>query len=65
MHKNRFPCTDCGALSPETATPYTLISQQHGWRVVLEQSAGERIPVWRCPECWAAYKTRRDRDAEG
>lgn len=51
-------CVDCTKIPPATETPYTLISSQHGWRLVFENIDGKRMPVWRCPSCWARYKTR-------
>lgn len=57
MHNNRWNCTDCGDLSPETQTPYTLISSRYGWRVIFDvDDEGQRIPKWRCPQCWDSYK---------
>jgi hypothetical protein len=52
-------CVDCRALAPETETAYTLIGQAHGWRLTFRQNAqGERIPEWRCPECFKRVKER-------
>jgi len=65
MHKNRWHCTDCGGVSPETETPYTLISSRYGWRVLFITQDGQRIPQWRCPDCWQLYKKRRDTPAAG
>lgn len=49
-------CIDCGKVSPPTETPFTLIGQQHGWRVVIEKIGNRREPVWRCPTCWDQRK---------
>ena len=57
MENDRPRCTDCGETSPETNTNYTLISRQHGWRLVLQTDAtGRRLAQWRCPKCWAAHR---------
>jgi hypothetical protein len=64
MDADKPRCTDCGAQSPQTNTNYTLISQQHGWRMVFQSDAsGRRLAEWRCPRCWAQYrdKTRASR----
>lgn len=53
-------CADCGAAAPATETNYTLISAQHGWRLSIDKLPdGRREPVWRCPDCWAAFRGRR------
>jgi len=51
-------CVDCSKIPPPTDTPYTLISSQHGWRLVFESINGRRVPVWRCPACWQRYKNK-------
>lgn len=51
-------CVDCSKIPPETETPYTLISSQHGWRLVFENLNGKRTPVWRCPSCWQRYRNK-------
>jgi hypothetical protein len=57
MQTDRPTCKDCGTQSPETNTNYTLISQQHGWRLVLHYDAdGRRIAEWRCPKCWSRHR---------
>lgn len=54
-------CVDCGWVAPETETAYTLIGQAHGWRLTFTLNAqGERIPEWRCPDC---FKRAKDRSA--
>jgi hypothetical protein len=51
-------CVDCKAPSPDTQTQYTLISK-HGWRVVRGTGPDGRTTLdWRCPKCWAVYKSR-------
>lgn len=53
-------CIQCGALPPPTFTNYTLISQKHGWRLILDEiEPGKRIPKWWCPACWARHKENR------
>jgi hypothetical protein len=54
----RRTCTDCAATSPETQTQYTLIAR-HGWRVIRARGVGQEGIEWRCPTCWAAYKSRQ------
>ncbi len=51
-------CKDCGKVSPRTDTSYTLISSRHGWRLSFDNVNGYRTSVWRCPECWKAFKGR-------
>jgi hypothetical protein len=51
-------CAGCGAPAPHTSTPYTLISAER-WRLVFEQDAGKRVPVWRCPGCWQRFKAAK------
>ena len=55
---NRQMCVDCKAPSPETQTHYTLIAK-HGWRVVRTQGQGHAGVEWRCPSCWAIFKSRQ------
>jgi hypothetical protein len=41
-------------------TNYTLISQKHGWRLILEEAEpGQRISKWWCPSCWAEQRAAR------
>jgi hypothetical protein len=55
--EHRPTCKDCGAISPHTETNYTLISQQHRWRLVLYSDAsGRRVAEWRCPTCWSRHR---------
>lgn len=57
--KERAPCCEsCKALAPRTNTNFTLISSQHGWRLTFEHENGRRVPIWRCPKCWQAYKAK-------
>ena len=52
-------CHDCGQLSPETRTSYTLIGAAHGWRLVRRvDKFGEIVLEWRCPACWELHKQR-------
>jgi hypothetical protein len=56
---SRRTCADCGKISPETETQYTLIAK-FGWRVVRTNDAtGQAGIEWRCPTCWAAFKSRQ------
>ena len=58
----RMPrCIDCSAPAPETAqSDSTLISTRYGWRLSLNKSLdGTRVPIWRCPACWAAFRGRQ------
>jgi uncharacterized paraquat-inducible protein A len=55
----RQQCVDCRQLAPQTETNYTLISQQHGWRVSRTVDAsGRRAMEWRCPRCFAKHRER-------
>lgn len=57
----RQVCVDCGLLSPETETNYTLIGAQHGWRLTRRyEPDGTAVAEWRCPSCWRAYKGAAD-----
>jgi hypothetical protein len=50
-------CVSCGATAPETKTSYTLISQQHGWRLTNRgRSDTDLCFEWRCPTCWRRHK---------
>jgi len=50
-------CVHCGKRAPPTDTNYTLISQRHGWRLVIEKLPdGRRDSVWHCAECWSLRK---------
>jgi hypothetical protein len=58
--KNVRQCVDCGALSPETETNYTLISSRHGWRLTRSFDAeGRKIMEWRCPPCWNRFRENK------
>jgi hypothetical protein len=53
-------CVGCGSVAPLTITNYTLISQKHGWRLILEEEEpGRRISKWWCPSCWAEQRKAR------
>jgi len=57
---DRQTCIDCGGLSPETETNYTLISSQFGWRLTRTRLPnGTFVVEWRCPVCWKGYKQRK------
>ena len=57
---DRQTCIDCGGLSPETETNYTLISSQFGWRLTRTRLPnGSFVVEWRCPVCWKSYKQRK------
>jgi len=52
-------CVDCSKLSPKTQTAHTLISAQHGWRLLRASDATGGVGYeWRCPQCWATRKAR-------
>ena len=54
-------CAGCGTTSPETETPYTLISSKFGWRLTWTYDAkGQRVSSWRCPACWKKAKEKTD-----
>jgi hypothetical protein len=56
----RERCMDCKKDAPETESNFTLISQQHGWRLSRSKSStGRNIHAWRCPECYGKFKARR------
>jgi hypothetical protein len=53
--RERRTCNDCGELSAEVDTAYSLIGK--GWRVTRVRMPDGRIAVsWRCPECWRIQK---------
>jgi hypothetical protein len=55
--EHRPTCKDCGAVSPQTETNYSLISQRHRWRLVLfSDESGRRVAEWRCPSCWSLHR---------
>jgi hypothetical protein len=57
--RDRQTCIDCGKLSPETETNYTLISAQFGWRLARRRTeTGEFVAEWRCAECWREHKKK-------
>lgn len=51
-------CVDCAKLSPKTQTAHTLISAQHGWRLLRAPGPVGVVYEWRCPQCWATRKAR-------
>jgi hypothetical protein len=54
----RRTCADCGASAPATESAYTLISSRFGWRLTYETDAsGQKVPKWRCGDCWKRHKT--------
>jgi hypothetical protein len=53
----RHHCVDCGVVSPETETNYTLISARYGWRLTRQVDvAGRSQMEWRCPRCWEVFR---------
>ena len=51
-------CMGCRRRAPANASPFTLISSKHGWRVRRTPEVSGRAGLeWRCPKCWAAYKS--------
>lgn len=56
-------CVGCGEEPPRTETPYTLISSTYGWRLTFVTTGNQRIPAWRCPSCWNAFKNHRHQGA--
>jgi hypothetical protein len=62
METEKPRCIDCGDQSPQTSSVYTLISQEHGWRLIFKlDAAGRRVPAWRCPKCWARHRDNAKR----
>ena len=58
-------CHGCGIVSPETETSYTLISSRYGWRLELVPDlSGQKISIWRCPDCWRNRRAKRDADTK-
>jgi hypothetical protein len=50
-------CVNCMKRSPETDSDYTLLSSQHGWRLMRTKAAsGVVLREWRCPSCWGDFK---------
>jgi hypothetical protein len=50
-------CVDCGATAPVTNTAHTLISREHGWRLLRKQAPdGRWVLQWRCASCWQRFK---------
>jgi hypothetical protein len=49
-------CSACGTATPSTQTAHTLISAQHGWRLVRERTAEGELLAWYCPRCWSKRK---------
>ena len=54
----RHRCADCGTLSPQTETNFTLISARYGWRLIrsVDGASGRSRMEWRCPRCWETYR---------
>ncbi|HEY2514764.1 MAG TPA: hypothetical protein VGI39_28055 [Polyangiaceae bacterium] len=64
--RDRQTCIDCGKVSPETETNYTLISAQFGWRLSRRRMAnGDFVVEWRCPDCWRKRKALADEPGSG
>jgi hypothetical protein len=50
-------CAACGALPPQTNSPYTLISATHGWRLTREETPdGRMVGRFYCAACWNQRK---------
>ncbi len=50
-------CNDCHTVAPRTRTSYSLIGEQHGWRLSRGRAAdGTYTLTWRCPSCWEKHK---------
>ena len=61
--RDRQTCIDCGKMSPETETNYTLISAQFGWRLSRRKTEdGSFVVEWRCAECWRDHKKKTQPD---
>jgi uncharacterized C2H2 Zn-finger protein len=56
MQKGDKRCVDCGLEPPKTETNYTLVSQQHGWRLTRTKTDEGFVTTLRCPACWAKFK---------
>lgn len=56
---SQFYCADCKIASPPTRTGTTLVTSKYGWRAVRIPTAEGSAAEWRCPDCWAAYRTRK------
>jgi hypothetical protein len=66
MDEKRIHCLGCGAKSPEVETEYTLISGRFGWRLSRRLARdGSFILEWRCPNCWAKFKSERAASGDG
>ncbi len=58
-------CVDCRIPTPETATAYTLMSVECGWRLSRRQlKDGASVLEWRCPSCWRAFKASPETKAQ-
>jgi len=47
-------CIGCDESAPTFAS---VTLNAIGWRVIVEPSASGSLSRWRCPTCWAAFKT--------
>jgi hypothetical protein len=54
---SQFFCADCKVQSPPTRTGTTLITSKYGWRAVRVATPDGPAAEWRCPPCWATYRT--------
>jgi hypothetical protein len=53
----RRACVGCGSSVPDVGGETTLISTL-GWRIHRHVGAGGELAIeWRCPACWAAFKS--------
>jgi hypothetical protein len=56
---NGVTCVDCKREAPPTNTENTLISAQHGWRLLRKRlDNGGVLLEWRCGLCWSEHKAR-------
>ncbi len=61
MTKEPHRCVDCNTPVPDSHSAETsTFTSSIGWRLkVRVDEKGERQPEWRCPRCWAMFKTAR------
>lgn len=57
---SQHQCVACKTMSPATKSAHTLISAQHGWRVVRTKLAeGGFLYEWHCPGCWVRLRQQK------
>lgn len=60
MTSHTHSCVDCGIRVPPQDDESALISMKYGWRLTRNVAeSGETTMEWRCPKCWAQYRTAR------